>query len=306
MTPVRRLRILFCDLLVVSQWVAPTVKRFRPRKTLGFALAGLTALAACAKPQLLSPAPTDVRATIQRLGLAAPRLTHVVLVEPLTQGSGPGYLRGMGICFSEMFRGPANGEALLLVVPLSILGCPTVGGIFGAVAAPSQTEVAEARTALERVTDGASFSEDLRDEVAALLARHTPQYQLVLLSPDDGVPSVGGPTVETLLVLDDPLVALKPCDLGEHVVPALTLHAAVNAQLLRAGDRSVLHRARVEYWSEDSMPFTAWGANRAERLVLSLAQSQRSLAQQIVQSFFVAETPMEMSWPRCVDQHWRE
>jgi hypothetical protein len=121
-----------------------------------------------------------------------------------------------------------------------------------------------------------------------------------LLSSGHDGPSGTDGSIDTLLTLSNLVVKLMPCDGREHIVPPLTLYAAVDAELLRAGDHTLLHRAHVEYWSADRMPFTAWGANQADRLVRALADSERSLAEQIVQRLFLAAASPESPSQKCL------
>ncbi len=88
-----------------------------------------------------------------------------------------------------------------------------------------------------------------------------------------------------------------------YILPPLTLYAAVDAKLLRGATRAVVHRVRFEYWGE-TFPFVTWGAAGADRFALGVARAVRSLAEQLVQSFFVARTPTKLTWPRCLNQPW--
>jgi hypothetical protein len=152
--------------------------------------------------------------------------------------------------------------------------------------------------------DPGAFGDALRDDVVALLARDAPQYAVELLAPtaSDGPPLET--SADTVVALENLTVDLRRCDVAEHVAPPLTLYAAVDAQLLQGAPRPVLHRARFEYWGE-SATFGAWGAADAEQLAQGLASARRSLAEQIVQSFFVAQAPTALRWPRCGNQAWR-
>jgi hypothetical protein len=66
----------------------------------------------------------------------------------------------------------------------------------------------------------------------------------------------------------------------------------------------MLHQSRFEYWGE-SATFGAWGAADAERFAQELASARHSLADQIVQTFFVGQAPTALRWPRCGNQTWR-
>ncbi len=198
----------------------------------------------------------------------------------------------------------ASGQGAALALAMAIVGCPTIGGLVGAVQNPSAAEVEEARAALEQFRGESDIGEALRGDLAALLARDTPQYEVSVLEREGRDRYSVASHVDTVIGLDNLVVDLIRCDLGEHILPPLTLYARVDAELLRADDRAVLHRARLEYWGE-SFPFAVWGAASAERFALGLARAQRSLAEQLVQSFFVAKTPTEMTWPRCLNQYWK-
>lgn len=52
-------------------------------------------------------------------------------------------------------------------------------------------------------------------------------------------------------------------------------------------------------------PWSTGGAAGGERLALGLARAQRSLAEQLSQSFFLAQAPTAMTWPHCVNQSWK-
>jgi hypothetical protein len=91
-------------------------------------------------------------------------------------------------------------------------------------------------------------------------------------------------------VLDWLHVTLLRCGGGTPIVPPLTLYAAVDARLVRADTGAVLHHARIEHWGE-TFPFVGWGAGGAARFARGLDRAQNSLAEQLVQSFFVAQTP---------------
>jgi hypothetical protein len=168
----------------------------------------------------------------------------------------------------------------------------------------SDAEVAEARAGVERIHRENAFGDDLRDDLARLLAREAPQYAVALLAPD-GTEPLGAP-VDTLLALTNLNASLLQCSRKRTAAgKPVTLYAWVDAELLRAADRTVLRRARIEYWGE-TFAFTDWGATGGARLALSLANAQRSLAEQLAQSFFVAEGPTAMTWPFCKNQPWRK
>jgi hypothetical protein len=274
------------------------------RTVIGIALAGLIALGAgaCAPvPQVLTPLPSDIRAQISRVGIFGPPPLQFTYVEPRNLGAGRGYLRGAGVCFVGMMSGGASSAApavYLMMAAAAIVGCPTIGGAVGAVQNPSDAEVAEARAALESRGDAGALGDALRGDLVALLARDAPQYAVDLLAPA----ATDGPPLETaadtVIVLENLTVELLRCDAAAHIAPPLTLYAAVEAQLLQGAPRPVLHHARFEYWGE-SATFGAWGAADAERFAQGLASARRSLAEQIVQSFFVAQTQIELKWPHC-------
>ena len=275
------------------------------RTVIGIALAGLTALGVVAcgpTPQVLAPAPPDVRAQMSRVGILGPPPPQFIYVEPPTPGAGWGYLRGVGVCFDGAFN--VGGQGAPLVILGAIVSCPTIGGLVGAVENPSEAEVAEARTALERRGGDGALGDALRGDLVALLARDAPQYAVDLLAPA----AADGPPLETaadtVIVLEKLTVELMRCDAAAHIAPPLTLYAAVDAQLLRGAPRPMLHQARFEYWGEN-FPFAVWGADGAERFAQGLASARRSLAEQIVQYFFVAPTPIKLWWPLCGNQPWR-
>jgi len=271
------------------------------RTVIGTVLAGLIALGivACAPaPQWLIPLPPDIRAQIARVGIFGPPPPQFTYVEPLNPGAGWGYGRGVDLCLSEA------GKSGVLVFAGAFVGCPTIGGLVGAVQNPSDAEVAEARTALKRRGDDGALGDALREELVVLLARDAPQYAVDLLAPA----AADGPPLETaadtVIVLEKLTVDLRRCDAADHIAPPLTLYAAVEAQLLQGAPRPVLHRARFEYWGE-SATFWAWGTADAERFAQGLVSARHSLAEQIVQSFFVGQAPTALRWPRCGNQAWR-
>jgi hypothetical protein len=254
--------------------------------------------AACTPtPQMVAPTPPDVRARIHHLGILGPPSLRLTYEEP-TPGAGAGYRQGMEECGAAAVTGGVIG------MTVGLLGCVTIGGLIGAVANVSETEVAEARAGLERIHRENSFREGLRGDLARLLAREAPQYAVALLAPD-GTDPLGAP-VDTVLALTDPNASLLPCSRSSTTAgKSVTLYAWVDAELLRAADRAVLRRARIEYWGE-TFAFTDWGATGGERLALGLANAQRSLAEQLAQSFFLAERPTAMTWPFCKNQPWRK
>ena len=277
------------------------------RIAIGTALAGLSALGAVActpTPQMIAPAPPEARGHIHRIGILGPPSSQFNYDTPPAPGAGWGYLRGVGVCFLGMLEGGSHaGDGAILMLAGAIVGCPTIGGLVGAVQNPSEAVAAEASAALERL--GAETRGDaLRGDLAALLARETPQYTVVLLAPDEPDRAPPEPTVDTTVALDKLQVTLKQCDTGTYILPPLNLYAAVDAQLLRVADRAVLHRAHFEYWGE-AYPLIDWGAAGAERFALGVARAQRSLAEQLLQSFFVAQAPTAMTWPRCLNQSWK-
>ena len=186
----------------------------------------------------------------------------------------------------------------------AIVGCPTIGRLVGAAQNPSEAEVAEARTALKRRGDDGALGDALREDLVVLLARDAPQYAVELLAPTASDRPSLETSADTVIALKKLTVELRRCDAADHIAPPLTLYAAVEAQLLQGAPRPVLHRARFEYWGE-SATFGAWGAADAEHFAQGLASARRSLAEQIVQSFFVAQAPTALRWPRCGNQAWR-
>jgi len=254
------------------------------------------AVACVRTPQMRTPAPPDARAYSHRIGIL--ELPPLQLMQPVAPapGVGAGYKRGVGECFD----GGLAPSYLILAATLVL--CPTVGGAVGVAQNASATEVAEAREALERIGREHPFGDGLRDELAHRLAREAPHYAVALLAPD-GTDPLGAP-VDAVVNLVWFQVYLMQCDTDRHTVPPLTLYAWVHAELVRVADRTVLHRARVEYWGE-AVSLVAWGAGGGERLARGLARAQRSLAEQLAQSFFLAQTPTPMTWPFCKNQPWR-
>lgn len=255
--------------------------------------------AACARtPQMLTPARPEARAHISRIGILGPPPLRFTYGEPPPPGgAGAGYERTV----KECFEGAAATVHPIPLLAASVL-CPTVFGALGAALTSSEAEVAEARAALERV-GAENVGDALRGDLVVLLARDAPQYAVALLGPD-GTDPLGAP-VDTVVALKNLSVTLMPCSRRSTSGAPLTLYAAVDAELRRADTRAVVHRARIEYWGE-TFPFGAWGGAGAERLALGLARAQRSLAEQLVQSFFLAQGRMAMKWPFCENQLWRK
>ncbi len=248
--------------------------------------------------QMVAPTPPDVRARIHHIGILGPPSLQLTYGEP-TPGAGAGYRQGVEDCFSGTL-----GKGGFLGIIVSLVGCPTIGGLVGGVANASEAEVAEARAGLERIHRENAFREGLRGDLARLLAWEAPQYAVALLAPD-GTDPLGAP-VDTVLALTDPNASLLQCSRRSTTAgESVTLYAWVDAELRRAADRAVLRRARIEYWGE-TFAFTDWGATGGARLALGLANAQRSLAEQLAQSFFLAERPTPMTWPFCKNQPWRK
>ena len=268
----------------------------------GFAVLG--AVACTPTPQVLAPVPQEIRGQMHCIGIPAPPLPQWRYREPPAQGAGWGYLRGMGLCFLEMTNVLTSEVGVLIGVPLMVVGCPTVGGLVGAVQNPSAAEVTAVRAAVEPLGSAADVGEALRGNVAALLARDAPQYAVRLLTPDEAEQLPPGLPVDTVIALENLRVELLQCDTASHVTPPLTLYAVVDAQLLRATNRAPFHKERFEYWGE-TFTFAEWGAAGGDRLGLGLARAERSLAEQLVQTFFVAQTPTKMTWPRRFNQSWK-
>jgi len=111
--------------------------------------------------------------------------------------------------------------------------------------------------------------------------------------------------VDTLVKLGEFRVSLLQCVPHTYTMPPLTLYAWVDANLLRAAGCSVLRSARFEYWGDAVSLVDCGGAAGGERLALGLARAQRSLAEQLSQSFFLAQAPTAMTWPHCVNQSWK-
>lgn len=263
---------------------------------LGF-LISFGAIACESKSQLLAPAPAEVRIHIHGLGIVGPPPVRITYPDPTSSASSRGYLAGVDACITRKMRGVTETSAPLTLA-FAIVSCP-VGGVADMVETPSEVALGQAYQVVEGVNERVKPGESLRNNVAALLARQTPQYTVELLNAGDhGLPARDVPP-DTVLAIENFVVKLLPCAGGEQPAPPLTLYAAVDAALLRAGDRVLLHRTRIEYWSSDSMSFTSWGADQGDRLTRALAASQRSLAEQIVQVFFLADAPIEMRWPAC-------
>lgn len=262
------------------------------------ALVACGAAACTPTRQMVAPTPPDVRARIHHIGILGPPSLQLTYGEP-TPGAGAGYRQGVEDCFSGTL-----GKGGFLGIIVSLVGCPTIGGLVGAVANVSEAEVAEARAGLEHIHREHAFGEGLRDDLARLLAREAPHYAVALLAPD-GTDPLGAP-VDTVLALTDPQASLLPCSPSSSTAGApVTLYAWVDAELRRADDRAALRRARIEYWGK-AFAFTDWGATGGKRLALGLADAQRSLAEQLAQVFFLAEGPTAMTWPYCKNQPWRK
>jgi hypothetical protein len=256
----------------------------------------LVCIAGCAsRTHDLPPAPSEVRRSIQRIGIIGPPSATMALGLSESQTASIGYMQGVRGC-AEFWK-PRNPLDIPMHTLATLMYCPTFGGLIGTAIGPPKAYVAEAVATLEQVVGGASVSEAVRTDLAALLANRTPQYTPAVVVSDSASESSSG--ADTLLVLNNLRVTFMLCDHLSDDRPYLTLYTGLDAELLRAADRKVLHRARVESWSEDSMPITVWAATDAERYRAALQANQHSLAEQIVQSFFVADAPIEVKVPRC-------
>jgi hypothetical protein len=102
------------------------------------------------------------------------------------------------------------GDGAALMLPFATIGCPTIGGLIGAVQSPSETEVQEAHAALESGCGPEHLGEALRGDLGALLARDAPQYQVTLLAPSEAEQPPAALAPDTVIALENLRVALVP------------------------------------------------------------------------------------------------
>jgi hypothetical protein len=234
-------------------------------------------LAACT-----TPAPPDVPSSELRAQLASAAITAATEPPAIRfEGFAHGKLEGAGIGASRTFvscigalghgscQGSICGAALLLGLGLCTVATP-VGGVVGAVIAPSAEQVRAAEAELRGVLGRNPLHESLRGELIAAARSHPGAW-----SPASGA------APETRIE-----VALTRVETeGAGIDSPLRLSMAASARVLGAGDSALLWEGGFVHRGGEHK-LAEWSAEHGAPLLSALEQGYRALGAEIFERLF--------------------
>ena len=179
-------------------------------------------------------------------------------------------------------RGDPRGAAAALLTGLAMLGAGLVlapvgagvGAAVGAIAAPSLDEVERSAAALERAFADANLPEAL----PAWIIEAGGERPIVSIADP------AGPTVDTFLELEAPLISLASKDPTDWR-PGLRLRVLLRGKLVRASDAEEL---RAWSWEHEGSKatFLEWGKDEARLFRTELESAGRALAAKVIADLY--------------------
>jgi hypothetical protein len=245
-----------------------------PRSALALMLAWLSACA--------TPAPPDVPASDLRARLASaeilagtepPAISFEGFARGKLEGAGIGVVTTFTACVGALAHGSCEGSicgaALLVGLGLCTAAMP-VGGVVGAVVAPSAEQVRAAESELGAVLGSNPLHESLRGEVIAAARTQPAAWR----------PAPGGPAdtrVEVALT--------HVWTEGSGIDPPLLLSMTARARVLQAGDSAQLWEGEFSHLG-DRRRLAEWSEQHGALLLRGLEAGYRALGAAIFERVF--------------------
>jgi hypothetical protein len=233
------------------------------------------ALAGCASLAPQVPAAPGAPA-LGRIAIVAGEQAPEIRFEGFARGRAGGAAIGGGVTFlncvaigaSSTCAGPFCGA--MAVLWLGVCGAASVvGGVAGAVAAPSAESVRGAETAMRTALDSNTIQDSLRQQIE-LAARAQGAAPVVRADADT--------------VVEASLVRAGTAGAGIDAPVELTMQAQV--RVLRAATEEELYRSQFVHLGE-RVKLAQWAERDGERLLRGLERGYASLATHIAESLFL-------------------
>jgi len=257
-------------------------------------LIGQVGCAAKTRPLRLT---NELRAQLGTIAVAPARFIPEQELRTPAKGRLSGAGRGAAAGFTETERlgllVPSSGGvegALIAAGVVAIIATATViGGVYGAVAAPSKATVEEAEAVLKKARAAVEVQQALGEHIVAYGRAHTHFTFKLLL--DQGPSAVNeqvdyrplaGDGVDTVLEVN----VLKFGFQGDYSVnPPVHVSMTVQIRLIRAADTTKLFERTFDYSSKNHK-FTEWAAHDAQLFREVVARTYQEAAKEIVGELF--------------------
>jgi len=244
----------------------------------------------------MTPVPkTQHQATLGKVAIVATAQEPEIKFEGFARGKGEGAAIGAGTTFLGCVGGLGGGGcsgAFCGAAVILFLGVCTVasavGGVAGAVAAPSADSVRTAESTLSAALEIKTIQDSLRDQIAA--AALVNGTMLVSVSPEGANDAtrtrdyrpLAAAGVETVLEM----TLTKAGTRGSGINAPLEMYMQAHVRLVRAGNNAEVFSADYFYGGE-RLKLSEWSADQGKRLLRALETGYETLGAHIYDSVFL-------------------
>ena len=252
---------------------------------------------------------TTYQTTLGRLAIISGAEQPQIDFSAFPQGKGEGAAKGAGIVFESCIEGFTQGgcdgdlcgASLILMFPVCGVAA-VVGGVGGAVIAPSAETVKKSGTDLSIITYARAIQEPLRNEIATLALAYN--MSLVSVSGERAYAAaraqdysiLASEGVDTVLE-----VAMMNIGIGGGGIDTpLVLYMEARVRLIRTTDNQEIFTADYSYLGE-ALNVKQWTANKGLRLLKAMKKGYAILGDHIYDSVFLLY-PLPNQWPNLLEK----
>ncbi len=249
----------------------------------------------CGTSGPLVPA-SEHRAVLDKVAVVAGTQQPEISFKGFARDKGEGAVSGAGrtlmACVEPLGKGSCSGSicGAAVILWLGVCGVATaVGGVAGAVAAPTGGDVRAAEATLSNALDPKAISESLRDQVAS--AGHAGGSDLIVAVAPEKAPNtaqtsdyrpLAGLGVKTVLESTLTHVGTR----GAGINDPLQIYMQANVRIVQTLDNSELFSKGYEYLGE-KLTLSAWSAGQGKRMQQALVKAYEALGTHIYESVFL-------------------
>jgi hypothetical protein len=243
----------------------------------------------------LVPTPTAHQTTLGRLAITCTDRQAEIEFEGFSRSKGGGAARGAGSafaqCMGELGHGSCSGDlcGAAVILMLGMCGIASViGGVTGAVTAPTAASVEAAESGMSAVVEARTIQESLRRQVATLALAYDMNLVSVPEESDCAASSTGDYSLLAAAGVDTVLeVALtKAGTTGAGINAPVLLYMQAHARLVQTHDNREVFSADYIYQGR-RLTLEEWSANQGLQLLQGLEQGYAVLGSHIYDNVFL-------------------
>lgn len=239
---------------------------------------------------------SEHRAVLDKVAVIAGTQQPEISFKGFATDKGEGAVAGAGrtlmACIEPLGEGSCSGSicGAAAILWLGVCGIATaVGGVVGAVAAPTGGDVRAADATLSDALDTKAISESLRDQV--VFAGNAAGSDLIVAAAPEGAPTttqvvdyrpLAGLGVKTVLETTLTHVGTR----GSGINDPLQIYMQANVRIVQTLDNTDLFSKDYEYLGE-KLTLSAWSAGQGNRMQQALVKAYEALGTHIYESVFL-------------------